>query len=550
MSQAQEEPPFFWLSPALEQRLDLLLHLIEFGQQAVVLAGPEGSGKTALLTELLQRAPENWSWAMLDGAAAATTEEVVERLAEAWEPGLVAEAGGDGDSTEGLMTVLSGWARRDRVPVILLDDADRANDALLVSLLNIVSRLGARCRPRLLLVGRPVLEARLASSPLRGLLAGMPHSLEMPPLEEPEVADYLAARQQADGLRGVRLPPDAVRRLHRETGGLPGPLYARFVRAVAAVAAAEAEPAERVAKAPALGAPQARKYALVMGLVAFIFVTSLLVRALLWRDPAPEAVGESAGSVIDTLVLPPLDVQAPATPIVSFPEQGRAVDDGKAAATGSEPPIAVTDRAPGQVAGAESGASAIALAPPEPDGPGATGEPTAGGAEAIAPLPGPSVDPVREMPPPPEDAPRQATAPGKKADERDPVAAPEPPSRPSPPPASVEAPPRASPSVAAAAGADLAWLARLDDGAWLLQVFASDRLPAARSAIARHGLEGKARVIPTTRDGKPWYVVVVGPYPDRARASAALATLPQALRAQGPFPRRAVELQRVVPPTR
>jgi len=322
------------------------------------------------------------------------------------------------------------------------------------------------------------------------------------------------------------------------------------VRAVAAVAAAEAEPAERVARAPALGAPQARKYALVMGLVAFIFVASLLVRALLWRDSAPGAADESAGSVIETLVLPPLDVQAPATPIVSFPEQGRAPDDGNAAATGFEQPIAVADRAPGQVAGPERGASAIALAPSESDGIGTTGAKTGAGVEAIAPSVEPPADPAREMARPPQEPPRPAAAPSQGTAGQDPVVAPAPMPKPPPPPTSVAAAPRAPPSVSATAGADLAWLARLDGEAWLLQVFASDRLPAARSAIARHGLEGKARVIPTTRDGKPWYAVVLGPYPDRARASAALATLPQALRVQGPFPRRAAELQRAAPPPR
>jgi septal ring-binding cell division protein DamX len=119
---------------------------------------------------------------------------------------------------------------------------------------------------------------------------------------------------------------------------------------------------------------------------------------------------------------------------------------------------------------------------------------------------------------------------------------PEPPAAPPSPPAPPA--PAAPAESRAAAATDLAWLARQKDDDWLLQVFASDRLPAARAAIARHGLGDRARVIPTTRDGAPWYVVVIGPYPDRARATAALAGLPQALRAQGPFPKRVSDLER------
>jgi DamX protein len=546
----------FHSTPAIEQRIELLIHLAEFGHQPVLLTGPEGAGKTALLGELLERAPSNWSVAILDGEVAATVEAVAERLAEAWDIGIAAGIDdATSDPVQALAEALAGWARRDRVPLIVLDDADRANDALLVSTLNVVFRIEGRARPRLLLAGEAALEERVRTPPVRDLMQGLPHSLEMPPLEEDEVQAYLAARQESDGLSGVRLPADAIRRLHRETGGRPGPLYDRFVRAVAAVAAAEAEPAQRVAAAPVLGAPQTRKYALVMGLVALAFVGSLLVRGLFWRaEDSP--VGE-VGSVIEQLALPPLERPAPPPPTVVF--SGQSAEDDAAAAASSSGGTAGADvendrqAAPGEPKPADEATAGSVAAGSPADGPAgdASDAPTDSARVPDDATQAPGVAPVSDPTAP------EASTPEASTPEQPPaaVAAPPPPSAGAGPAQAGEAspPPVATPEAPAGdaarvsgsvRGDDLAWLDGLRPNDWVLQVFASDNAAAARAALTRHGIADRARVIATVREGTAWHVVVIGPWPDRASASAALRSLPATLRSQGPFPKRVGDLQK------
>jgi DamX protein len=50
-------------------------------------------------------------------------------------------------------------------------------------------------------------------------------------------------------------------------------------------------------------------------------------------------------------------------------------------------------------------------------------------------------------------------------------------------------------------------------------------------------------VYQTRRDGKPWYVVVAGPYRDRAAARAAIAGLPKGLREGQPWLRSVASMQ-------
>jgi DamX protein len=76
-------------------------------------------------------------------------------------------------------------------------------------------------------------------------------------------------------------------------------------------------------------------------------------------------------------------------------------------------------------------------------------------------------------------------------------------------------------------------------------MYATYQRSSAEQFIAQHKLGAKANVIATVRDGKTWYVVVYGSYPDRTRARNAIGSLPDAVRRLSPWVRKVADLQAI-----
>lgn len=82
-----------------------------------------------------------------------------------------------------------------------------------------------------------------------------------------------------------------------------------------------------------------------------------------------------------------------------------------------------------------------------------------------------------------------------------------------------------------------AWLWDQDPAHYTLQLIAGRNEVAVQAFIDRHELRGDAVFYQTRRDGRPWYVVVLGDHTTREAALAARQGLPAVLREQSPWPR-------------
>ena len=72
--------PRFLITPERSQNLELLQHLLTNTHQAIVLCGPEGVGKTALLQVLRKRLNDEWRCCVVNGHDEMTFDEVHERV--------------------------------------------------------------------------------------------------------------------------------------------------------------------------------------------------------------------------------------------------------------------------------------------------------------------------------------------------------------------------------------------------------------------------------------------------------------------------------------
>ncbi len=181
-------------------------------------------------------------------------------------------------------------------------------------------------------------------------------------------------------------------------------------------------------------------------------------------------------------------------------------------------------------------------------------------APAEQPAASPRPAPAPEAPAPEMAAPERPVAdiatPAAEPDEAAPAPEPREPVRANPPPAAPRpAPEPAAPSVVRAESgptltgldAELGyrredWLLSAPSDQWMLQVTLATTEDAARALSEQLGA-GKSAYYRASRNSRSVYIVLSGPYADRAAAVAGRQSLPPALAAAGPFPRELAAIQ-------
>lgn len=93
----------------------------------------------------------------------------------------------------------------------------------------------------------------------------------------------------------------------------------------------------------------------------------------------------------------------------------------------------------------------------------------------------------------------------------------------------------------------VAWLWSQDPSHYTLQLLGGYDRRGVLRFMQQHQLLGKAAYYPTRRNGRDWYVVVYGSYPDRQTARAALNELPAGIRKTRPFVRQFSEIHAQLP---
>jgi DamX protein len=115
-----------------KQKLDLLLHLLANLQQPIMIVGPKGCGKTALLRQVQARAHEGWKVCYLSATADLSLDRIRDEMMQVLRrPGHRQSGFETGSWLEEQLTELS---RVDQTLLLLLDDADMLMPGLLAAL--------------------------------------------------------------------------------------------------------------------------------------------------------------------------------------------------------------------------------------------------------------------------------------------------------------------------------------------------------------------------------------------------------------------------------
>ena len=520
-----------YISQSLQQRLDLIEHLLEFGRQIIVLNGASGSGKSTLLGYLSAGQGRNWYCIRIPVGPTLSVRGLEQLIIRE----LDIEPSDEVEPRTVIRLRLGTLEQAGKVAVLLFDDAEHLTPEVINAIVTLANTEDKLAEFRVLLAAdldhSALLENLQREAPQHGLV----HVVEIPRLTAAQVQALIEHRLQGTDVHADDYFSAAdYARLTTDAQGLTGHV----------VTLARQQVAERTRGGHANSAGTR---------VAW-------VRKLAFTALALGAIGGGAwlanrhaepGVVSDTVTVSSA-VEAPAPPKPVAP---------LAPEPASEVPTLTTERAPivsvPETPSPPTVVDAIGDAPPAVSSVGTT--PTPGPPMAATPRRPLSVVEDATPPPLPTPAPRElpkasrATEPTVPATmkivKRHPtpkaVESPAPHARASKPPApsaiaarapreAIKKPPPAAPIVTSYSRE---WLLKQPANGHVLQLFGVRERGAAQRFVTQHGIAERSVLLSSTLNGKPWYLVTYGYFPSRTAALAAVATLPAPLRATHPWAR-------------
>ncbi len=214
---------YFFATPALRLRLDVVQEHVCGHETPVLILGESGSGKSALLNELVCRADNNWRIVRIPAVPSFSANDVVTFLnAELRLPTRV--------STEDMLREFDGWldrlATRGQIAVVVVDNAHNLCDESLARLVTLKRELKATnlC---VLMTGNLELRTRLSGAP-GSTRSPMPvYAVSIPSLDQREVASYIDMRLYHAGVEGKGpFSRAAIDGISRDSRGHPGQINA------------------------------------------------------------------------------------------------------------------------------------------------------------------------------------------------------------------------------------------------------------------------------------------------------------------------------------
>lgn len=202
------------------QKLELLIHLLANLQQPLVVCGPEGIGKTTLLSVLQERKANFWQYCLIKGSANLSFEAIQEELL-----GALSQDQKE-NQAQALPTLLARVESQKRKIVLIVDDAGALVPGLITSLIQYVA---ANSVLRLIFV---LTHDELHIQSRYDHTIEDCHFIEIPTLSEKQCGEFLqflAARPSVQ-LSYHAISDSMIESVYHKTHGIPGRIIAELPR--------------------------------------------------------------------------------------------------------------------------------------------------------------------------------------------------------------------------------------------------------------------------------------------------------------------------------
>ncbi|HFT8606537.1 TPA: AAA family ATPase [Pseudomonas aeruginosa] len=525
---APRVPGFKFFPAQRKPVLGQLHHLARYSQLLLLVTGPLGSGKTLLRQALVASTNKDAVLSVVISARTAADEtSLLRQVAQ----GLSINQA----SLEAILTKVAQLAITGQDVYLMVDDAEQLQDSALEVLLLLASGTNEG-RLHVFLFGEPSLLPRLevfSEGEERF------HAIELQPYSEEETRDYLAQRLEGAG-QGIELiSNDLLVDIHEQSEGWPG-----AINQVARDALIEAMLANRGAARKATGGSfnLPKKHLVILAVVAIGVIAAWFMQG----KSKPEAP-QTASTELSMNGATPAQAQQPGSgpavefngssqplplplvgesqPVIREPlaqAAGQGGDDEGGLPSAAVPPTVSSSAPP--VTPLANGVTPMHPVPPAPT------EPTA---PAATPTPAQTPAPAAPVASAPASKPAPAPAPAKPAASKPATTAA---AKPAPAPAA---------KPASGGGAGSQWYRNQSGGNFALQILGTGSEANAQAFIRQQG-GGDYRYFKKTLQGKPFYVVTYGSFPNRAAALAAVKKLPSKVQAGKPWPRTFASIQQEI----
>ncbi len=212
------DPEYLYPSRQHAEALARLSHAIE-EREVAVLTGEVGAGKTTLCRALVDAFADSCRFTLVVNPALPPAQ-LLSAIAEGFG---VRDRRRKADTWSALAERLSQLDARDLFPVVIIDEAQLLAGRGAYDELRLLTNLTADDRPLvgLLLVGQPELRRRLREKGGEAFAQRVGMAYHVGALAPDEIEAYLSHRLRVAGRVEPLFTPEAVRRIHERTAGLP-----------------------------------------------------------------------------------------------------------------------------------------------------------------------------------------------------------------------------------------------------------------------------------------------------------------------------------------
>ncbi len=491
------EDDLFYPESNRKQRLDILLHLTQFGNEIMLVTGPAGSGKTTLLQRFQAKALDTWSVARIEASIGIDERQMLQQLYH--QMGMEFQGATHIELLEHMERHFDTLQRSGRLAVMLVDDADQLSIIALKNLLELAALTNTENKPllRIVLFGATELGQHFTDPQLGHLGNLARRNLDLPPFEAEDTEHYILHRLSAARFAATEpFTVGAMHKIHKQSRGWPG-----RINDLAHHLLMDTLPPVPVEPDPALkDIPDTSAFPVGRALTVAVFV--VIVGGLLifqeqinqWFEPAepasmPLALPAMTESESTINKAEKIDETAPRP--TTEPELDSAIAALVNDSDDSGHPD--TNKAPPDTSQTNTTQPAVPAAPPTVV------------ASSPAPMKQPTAAASEETP-----QPRRAVV----------KAGPQPDNLPS---------------------RREDWLLAQNPGHYTLQIVAGAQVTTIAKFITEHNFSNDPSAdlafYVSQRNGKPWYGLVLGLYPDKKSAIDARAKLPHELRRLKPWVR-------------
>ena len=473
----------YFLTPTLQQRLQLIRHLLLSSRQLILITGENGAGTSALCRYLASRTNEPWWIQEITAAPSSDQRELLGMILGCPPP-----EPNSTDEHEQLLNRLKQLQNQGLQPLIILDNAHLLAEPQLHLLLRLSQLSHENQRYRIILAGQKNLQQRLLQLVGDDLAHGIMHVVQLDPLPLSQVSAYIAHRLESCGSSGDLFGHSQYNDIAVVSGGLPGRINSL---------------ARQALQSPRnLTLPYSARNVLLGSVSGFWFRTVaigiaaiVIMTVVLTFSQREETSAEDTRLGYSAPVLSPPGRSEAAEPVHEVSRaiaQDELMDSSTPRLTTTEQERKQADkRAPMEVAGRD------------PDPP-AGKETDSEESKTIKSFSG--------------DNPVQAESLNR-------------------PPTS-----EALPGFPAVLGRG--WLERLPAESYVIQLIGAHELQTIRRFLGyKPALPGELALVVTSKDNRAWYLLLTGPYEDREAAVAGITGLPDYARQNRPWPRSSAAIK-------